>query len=119
MTKYWVETWKSQVGLTFNFASGRTYTNRNTNQFLGSKTKAFNALNANWAYLISSQKILVFSVSNVLGRKNISGYQYANTPNNDGFFEREAIRPNADRFFFLGFFWTLSKKKTDNQLDQL
>ncbi|MGY6647289.1 TonB-dependent receptor [Wenyingzhuangia sp. IMCC45574] len=119
VTKYWLENWKSQVGLTYRFASGRTYTNKNTTGFLNDKTKAFNSLNFNWAYLISPQKILFFSATNLLGTKNVNGYRYANTADANGVFQREAIRPNADRFFFVGFFWTLSKKETDNQLDQL
>ncbi|WP_010134111.1 TonB-dependent receptor [Ochrovirga pacifica] len=119
VTKYWMENWKSQLGLTYRFASGRTYTNPNISGFLNEKTKAFQTLDFNWAYLISPQKILFFSASNLLGTKNINGYQYANTPNAKGIFQREAIRPSADRFFFVGFFWTLSKKETDNQLNQL
>lgn len=119
VTKYWIEKWNSQVGLTYRFASGRTYTNKNKKGFLNAKTKAFNSLDFNWAYLISPQKILFLSATNLLGTKNINGYRYANTPNNTNTFSREAIRPNANRFFFVGFFWTLSKKETDNQLNQL
>src|SRR5690606_26202672 len=78
--KYWLEDWKSQVGLSYGFASGRTYTDLNTEGFLNAKTKSYNSLSVNWAYLIDQQKILYFSVNNVLGFKNINGYQYANTP---------------------------------------
>lgn len=119
VTKYWIDKWKSQIGLTYRFASGRTYTDKNGVGLLNSKTKAFNSLNFNWAYLISPQKILFFSATNLLGTKNVNGYRYANTPNNKGVYQRELIRPNANRFFFVGFFWTLSKKGTENQLDQL
>ena len=75
--KYWIDGWKSQVGLSYGFASGRTYTNPNKEGFLNSKTKSFNSISLNWAYLISQQKILYFSVNNVLGFKNVNGYQYA------------------------------------------
>ncbi|MDO6802213.1 TonB-dependent receptor [Wenyingzhuangia sp. 1_MG-2023] len=119
VTKYWMDAWKSQIGLTYRFASGRTYTDKNTTGFLNKKTKAYNSLNFNWAYLISPQKIIFFSATNVLGTQNVNGYQYANTADKNGFFERQTIKPTADRFFFVGFFWTLSKKQTDNQLDQL
>ncbi|KAA1244289.1 TonB-dependent receptor [Aquimarina sp. RZ0] len=117
--KHWVKDWKSLIGATYNFASGRSYTNPNTRNFLGEKTKAFNSLNLNWAYLLSQQKIVYFSLSNVLGSDNIFNYQYANTPNSNGVFNRRAIRPTADRFFIIGFFWTISDNKTDNQLDTL
>ena len=119
VTKYWVEDWRSQIGLSYNYGSGRPYDNPNTPEFLAEKTTTFNSINMNWAYLISLQKILFFSVSNITGFKNINGYQYANTPNMDGVFDRRAIRPTADAFFVIGFFWTLSEDKRSNQLDNL
>ncbi|MFD1615065.1 TonB-dependent receptor [Gelatiniphilus marinus] len=117
--KYWINNWRSQVGFSYGFASGRTYTNPNEPGFLNNKTKAYNSLSINWAYLISPQKILYASVNNVLGFKNINGYQYANTPNVNGNFERRALQPAADQFFFVGFFWTISEDKKSNQLDNL
>ncbi|MFD1163414.1 TonB-dependent receptor [Hwangdonia seohaensis] len=117
--KYWINDWRSQVGFSYGFASGRTYTNLNQPGFLNNKTKAYNSLSINWAYLISPQKILYASVNNVLGFKNINGYQYANTPNANGHFERRALQPAADQFFFVGFFWTISEDKKSNQLDNL
>jgi len=119
VTKYWVEDWRSQIGISYNYGSGRPYDNPNTTEFLAEKTTAFNSINMNWAYLISQQKILFFSVSNVTGFKNVNGYQYANAPNMDGVFDRRAIRPTADAFFVIGFFWTLSEDKRSNQLDNL
>ncbi|QLG44022.1 TonB-dependent receptor [Costertonia aggregata] len=119
VTKYWVEDWRSQIGVSYNYGSGRPYDNPNTPEFLAEKTRPFNSLNLNWAYLISQQKILFFSVTNVTGFKNVNGYQYANTPNMDGVFERRAIRPTADAFFVVGFFWTISADKKSNQLDNL
>ncbi|WP_339896035.1 TonB-dependent receptor [uncultured Algibacter sp.] len=117
--KYWVDKWRSQVGFSYAYASGRTYTNPNESGFLNNKTKAFNSLSLNWAYLISPQKILYASVNNVLGFKNIYGYQYANTPDVNGNFNRRALYPAADQFFFVGFFWTISEDKKSNQLDNL
>ncbi len=117
--KYWSKDWKSLISATYNFASGRPYTDPNTINFLGEKTKTFNSLNMSWAYLISQQKILFVSVSNVLGFDNVFNYQYANTPNINGDFARRSIRPTADRFFIVGFFWTISDNKNDNQLDNL
>ncbi len=119
VTKYWVDDWRSQIGVSYNYGSGRPYDNPNTPEFLAEKTKPFNSLNVNWAYLISQQKILFFSLSNITGFKNVNGYQYANNPNMDGIFERRAIRPTADAFFVIGFFWTISDDKNSNQLDDL
>lgn len=117
--KRWIENWKSQVGISYSFATGRNYTNPNEAGFLNAQTKNYNSISLNWAYLISQQKILYFSVNNVLGTRNVFGYNYANQPNMNGVFERQAIVPNADSFFFVGFFWTLSENKNTNQLDNL
>jgi hypothetical protein len=84
---------------------------------MSGKTKNYNNFSANWAYLISPQKILFFSVTNVFGFDNVFGYDYANKPSSDGIYQRQAIIPTADRFFFVGFFWTLSKDKKVNQLE--
>ncbi len=117
--KYWIEKLRSQVGFSYGLASGRTYTNPNEPGFLNEKTKPFNSLSLNWAYLISPQKILYASVNNVLGIKNINGYQYSSMPDLNGQFNRRALRPAADQFFFIGFFWTISEDKNSNQLDNL
>ena len=119
VTKYWVDDLRSQVGLSYTYASGRPYDNPNTAEFMAEKTKPFNSLSFNWAYLIDQQKILYFSVNNVLGFNNINNYQYANAPNGNGIFDRRAIRPAADTFFFVGFFWTISTDGKSNQLDNL
>ena len=119
VTKYFITDWRSQVGFSYNFGSGRPYDNPNTSEFLAEKTKSYNNLSVNWAYLISQQKILYLSVSNVAGFKNVNGYQYADAPNMEGIFNRREIRPTADAFFFVGFFWTISDDKNKNQLDNL
>jgi hypothetical protein len=119
VTKYFITNWRSQVGFTNSFSSGRPYNNPNETQFMNGKTKAYNNLSFNWAYLISQQKILYFSVSNVLGTQNVFGYDYAKNPDTNGIYNRRTITPTADRFFFVGFFWTISKDKKDNQLKNL
>jgi hypothetical protein len=118
VTKYWIQDWKSQIGFTHSFSSGRPYTNPNQAGFMNSRTKQFNNLSFNWAYLLTSQKIIYFSMTNVLGTQNVFGYEYANNPVN-GVYASRPIVPTADRFFFIGFFWTISKNKKDNQLRNL
>ncbi len=117
--KYWIDTWKSQLGFSYQYASGRSYTNPNTEGFLQEKTRDYHNFSFNWAYLMTQQKILYFSINNVFNVKNVNGYQYANVPDNTGVFNRRTLRPAADQFFFVGFFWTISDDKTDNQLDNL
>ncbi|HEY5745688.1 MAG TPA: hypothetical protein VIU12_06415, partial [Chryseolinea sp.] len=60
-----------------------------------------------------------FSVSNVIGSDNVFGYTYANDRGANGMYARQAITQPADRFFFVGFFWTISEDNTKNQLDNL
>jgi len=119
VTKYWVNSLRSQIGLTYSFNSGRPYNDPNKTEFMSEKTKTYNNLSFSWAYLVSQQKILYFSVSNVMGADNVFGYQYANNPDTGGQFQRRAIGQPADRFFFIGFFWTISDNKKDNQLKNL
>ncbi|SCY34238.1 Outer membrane cobalamin receptor protein [Nonlabens sp. Hel1_33_55] len=117
VTKYWVDDLQSQIGFTYNYASGRPFTNANQEGFLNDKTTDFQSLDFNWAYLLDDSKILYLSVSNVMGRDNIFGYQYSNAPDVQGQFDRRAIGQAADRFIFVGFFWTIGG--SDNQLDNL
>ncbi|MBT8184742.1 MAG: TonB-dependent receptor, partial [Eudoraea sp.] len=119
VTKYFITDWRSQVGFSYNHSSGRPYDDPNSTDFMSLKTPAYNNFSINWAYLIDQQKILYFSVNNVLGFNNVNNYQYTNTPDELGFYDRRAIRPAADSFFFVGFFWTISTDKKSNQLDNL
>jgi len=119
VTKYWIPEWKSQIGFTNSFSSGRPYNDPNETRFMNGKTRSYNNLAFNWAYLLTAQKILYFSVSNLLGTQNVYGYEYANQRNSNGVYDRQAITPTADRFFFVGFFWTISQDKKSNQLDNL
>src|SRR5690606_7822127 len=117
--KYWIADWKSQIGFSYQFASGRPYTDLNQPGFLQKTAKSYNNISLNWAYLISQQKILYVSINNVTAFKNVNGYQYANTPDSNGNFARRELRPAEDQFFFVGFFWTISDDGKDNQLDNL
>ena len=119
VTKYWIDDWKSSVGLSYSFNSGRPYDDPNEMDFMNGKTKNYNNVSTSWAYLLSQQKILFISISNILGTENVFGYEYANSPDSNGVFQRKAIIPTADRFFFVGFFWTISDNKKDNQLNNL
>ena len=119
VTKHWIEKLRSQMGFSYSVNSGRPYNNPNEAGFMTGKTPPFQNLSFNWAYLVSQQKILYFSVSNILGTPNIFGYQYAENQDEIGIFQRRAIGQPAPRFFFVGFFWTISDNKKTNQLEQL
>ncbi len=86
---------------------------------MAEKTKSFTDLSLGWAYILRPQKIIYISVSNLLGANNIYGYQYANNKNANNIYANQAIVPPAKRFFFVGFFWTISDNKKTNQLNDL
>jgi hypothetical protein len=123
VTKYWIQDWKSQLGLTNSFSSGRPYDNpnvsqNNPSQFMNGKTKTYNSLSFSWAYLLSQQKILYFSMSNVIGTQNVFGYQYANSPDALGLTTAARSFPQPT----VSFCWvllTISDNKKDNQLNNL
>ena len=119
VTKYWVEKLKSQISGTYSYNSGRPYDNPNSTEFMNGKTQSYNNLSFSWAYLLSQQKILFLSVSNAIGTNTIFGYNYANSPDINGQFQRQAITQPANRFVFVGFFWTISDNKKTNNLDNL
>lgn len=119
VTKYFLSKWRSQISATYSFNSGRPYNNPNVAEFMSERTKSFNNLSLSWAYLVSQQKILFLSVTNLLGTENVFGYQYANSPDVSGQFQRQAITQPASRFIFVGFFWTISDNKKTNNLNNL
>ncbi len=119
VTKTWFEKLNSQLGVTYSLASGRPFDDRNTSAFMTERSSMFHNVSLSWSYLITQQKILFVSVSNAPGFRNEFGYRYADQPDMNGYYRSEKIRPNDDRFFFMGFFVTFSEDKTKNQLDTL
>lgn len=119
VTKKFIEEIRSQVGLTYSFASPRTYTDRNSERFLSGKTPAYHDLSINFSYLYSNQVIIHAMVNNVLGVNNIFGYEFSEQPDTNGVYASRPITPPAKRFIFLGVFITLSKNKGINQLPNL
>ena len=119
VAKYWIGAIKSYPGITFTYSGPRPYNNPNKDKFMSEKTKSYFDLSLTWSYLISQQKILFFSFSNVLGFKNEYGYQYSRTPDSNGIYRSQLITPAKTRSFFIGFFWTISDDSKANQLNRL
>lgn len=117
--KYWIDKLNSQLGASFSFNDGFRYDNPNVAGEMESKTKNFASLSLNWSYLPKPNLIFHVSVTNVLGRDNIFGYRYSPEPNQQGQFASLAMGQPADRFFFIGVFYTLSTDKKANQLNNL
>ncbi|MDH3648456.1 MAG: TonB-dependent receptor [Saprospiraceae bacterium] len=117
--KQFINSLRSQIGFTYSYASGRPYHDPNTLQFNGKRTPSYQDLSANVSYLATSQIIVYLSISNILNRENIFGYQYQTEPNSQGIYEGKPITLPAPRFLLAGVFVTLSKSKSVNQLPHL
>ncbi len=117
--KHWFPSLRSQLGLTYTFGSPRRYNDPNLATFNSEKTNAYHNLSMNISYLMKTNVIVYFSMTNLTGRKNIFGYEYAQEPNDNGVYVSQEIVPPADRFLFLGVFITLSKGNKMNQLPNL
>ncbi len=100
--KHWVPAITTSFGLTYTYATGRPYYNPNNPEYLGDRSKNYNNLSLNASYLLTifnNFTVIFFSVDNILGFKNIYGYNYST----DGTVRR-AVLPTATRSFFLGMF---------------
>lgn len=117
--KYFIQKIRSQLGMTYSFASPRPYHDPNSRTFNTGRTPSYHDLSFNWSYLPKPFLIVYFSCTNLTGRDNIFGYEYSDQVNEAGIYNGRAIRQPAPRFLFLGIFITLSKDKSVNQLPQL
>lgn len=117
--KHFISDIRTQIGASFSYNNGRPYNNPNEEAFNGSKTKHYSDLSFNFAYLFRPNIILYSSVSNLFGRDNVFGYQFADNPNSDGVYNSQAIGQPAKRFYFVGIFITLTKDKNKNNLENL
>ena len=117
--KHWFPKAKSFVSTTFQYSSPRVYTDPNKAGFNNQKLKSYKNISLSWTYLYRQNIIFYTSVTNLFGFKNEYGYEFADLPDTKGIYDKQAITPGADRFFFIGCFVTLSKDKTKNQVDKV
>lgn len=117
--KHFVSAWKTQFGGTYTYGSGRPYSDPATGGFNNLRTPDYHDLSINISYLVRDNMILHGSVTNVLGRENVFGYEYSPNPDDAGMYSRRPVMLPAKRFLFIGFFITLSKENTMNQLPNL
>ncbi|WP_111668839.1 TonB-dependent receptor [Algoriphagus litoralis] len=119
VVKHFIVPLKSQLGASYSFNDGYTFTDPNLPGEMNSKTTAYQNLSISWSYLPKPNLIIHAAVTNVFGNENIFGYAFAQNPNEQGKFESLPIGQPAPRFLFLGIFLTLSKDKNANQLNNL
>ncbi len=110
---------RSLVSGTYTFSSGRPYDNPNLVGFNQGRTKNYHDLSATIAYMATENIGVFVMCTNVLGAKNVFGYEYGPEVNDEGVYNRRAITPPARRFVVIGATMTLSKNGVMNQLRSL
>lgn len=109
VVKRFFEKINTQLNANYQFATGRPYYdiryNSNDGKFFlrdQGRTISYNSLSFSANYLTTIAKsfaVVVFSVNNVLGNKQVFGYNYSQNGLN-----KTEINPAAPRFYFLGVF---------------
>ena len=122
VTKRWVTKWSTGFNFTYSFASGRPFYNFQQNNSTGKfqiadqgKTKQFHTLGFSLNYVRqvkTTNAVLVASVTNLLNRDNIFGYNYSYSGQ-----YKEAIRPPANQFFFVGLFLSWGIDRTQDAIN--
>ncbi|MEM8525849.1 MAG: TonB-dependent receptor [Bacteroidota bacterium] len=111
--KHFIADMNSVLGITYAYGSPRPYFNPNHENFHSDFTKEYHDLSVNWSYLTNlfgQFTILHLSAANILGLENTFGYQYSQQPNELGQYDRIAIRPANNSFFFIGLFVSIGKR---------
>lgn len=98
----------SFISGSYTFASGRPYNNPNSPDFMAGKTKTYNDVSLGFThifYLFNTQTVAHVIINNALGFNNVFGYNYAQTPDNNGVYESQPIVPGQKRLivFLLSF----------------
>ena len=125
VAKKFITEWKTGFNMSYTYTSGRPYynfqTDLNGNYFLNKqgKLKDYNALNFSVNYLPNLGKkdaksfmVLVFAVNNILGQKNIYGYNFSN----DGL-RSSPILPSTNTFVFIGAFINFGIDRTQDAIN--
>ncbi len=124
VAKKFVMDWKTGFNLSYTYSKGRPYydiaTTDGVNEIRDSgKLKDYSGLNFSVNYVPSVGKkdsksftVFVLSINNILGNKNVYGYNYSADGNN-----RTAVRPPVNTFVFVGVFISFGVDKTDDAIN--
>lgn len=129
VAKKFVTKWKTGFNLSYTFSKGRPYYNIMTKEDNNGKLvnvvddsgrlKDYSGLNFSVNYVPSIGKkdaksftVFVLSINNILGNKNIYGYNYSS----DGK-SRTAVVPPVNTFIFVGVFVSFGVDKTNDAIN--
>lgn len=124
VAKKFVMDWKTGFNLSYTYSAGRPYydivseNGENTVRHQG-RLKDFSGLNFSINYVPSVGKkdsksftVFVLSINNILGNKNVYGYNYSSDGNS-----RTAVRPPVNTFVFVGVFVSFGVDKTNDAIN--
>lgn len=109
--KYWFASLHSLWGMSFFIDSGATYYDQFYNPSSSKTTAARTRFDLSWSYLPKDNIIIHLGCRNILGCKNIYGYEYSEA-------SVRPIVPSDTPFIFIGLFITLGNTH-NNQLNSL
>lgn len=128
VAKRFIPEWKLGVNLSYTYAKGRpyydiasTFKNGEAVNFIRNegRLKDYNALNFSINYLPNIGKkdaksfpVFVLSISNILGSKNVYGYNFSANGSRSS-----AIVPPVNTFVFIGAFISFGVDKTDDAIN--
>jgi len=102
--KRFFEKIRTYGAITYSFASSRPYHDPNLEGFMNSKTMPYNDISLSLTYLMQvfgKQSVLHLMVNNLTGFKNVYGYNFSNSPNEDGHYESTPIKSPFTRQIIL------------------
>ena len=124
MAKKFIMDWKTGFNMSYTYAKGRPYydiiSNNGENILRNQgKLKDFSGLNFSVNYVPSVGKkdsksftVFVLSINNILGNKNVYGFNYSADGNT-----RTAVRPPVNTFVFVGVFVSFGVDKTNDAIN--
>jgi vitamin B12 transporter len=124
VAKRFIPKWKTGVNLSYTYAKGRPYYDiitQNDKNIIRNEgqLKDYNALNLSVNYLPNLGKkdakaftIFVLSVSNILGTKNVYGYNFSQNGNRSS-----TVVPPVNTFVFIGMFISFGVDKTQDAIN--
>lgn len=128
VAKRFIPEWKAGINLSYTYAKGRPYYDIASQNISGQtvnyirhegRLKDYNALNLSFNYLPNLGKkdakaftVFVLSISNVLGSKNVYGYNFSM----DGT-RNSAVVPPVNTFVFVGAFISFGVDKTQDAIN--
>jgi hypothetical protein len=111
ITKYFINKIQTNISLSYNYASGRTYFNPGNPVFLGDRAPDYHNLSLSISYLTSIRKmftVIYVGIDDITNQHNILGYRYS--PDGSS---RYPVIPSTYRTIFFGINISLTKFNID------